>query len=148
MVQKKCQEETTNSENPVQDGNKPKGEKFSVKNYKANGEINIQKEQMTPKTGKTSGRSKVTSSIVTTLNFEINSLCRKKKQSQSHKNAEPFRAVRPRAATRFEFGSGSPGDKHVCRCTENSLCSKEADGSMRVGQPAYIKSLDFVPLEN
>ena len=33
---------------------------------------------------------------------------------------------------------------------KGKFCSREvvqaADGSMRVGQPAYIKSLDFVPL--
>ena len=31
MVQQNCQEETTNSENPLQDATKPKGAKFSVK---------------------------------------------------------------------------------------------------------------------
>ena len=35
MVQQNCQEEITSSENPLQDGNKPKGAKFSVKNFKA-----------------------------------------------------------------------------------------------------------------
>ena len=36
MVQQKCQEETTNSENPLWDGNKPKGARTSVENFKVN----------------------------------------------------------------------------------------------------------------
>ena len=43
---------------------------------------------------------------------------------------------------RFTFGHWEVG--------KGKFCSREvvqaADGSMRVGQPAYIKSLDFVPL--
>ena len=43
---------------------------------------------------------------------------------------------------RFTFGHWEVG--------KGKLCSREvvqaADGSMRAGQPAYIKSLDFVPL--
>ena len=35
MVQQKCQEETTNSENPLRGGNKPQGVKISVENFKA-----------------------------------------------------------------------------------------------------------------
>ena len=50
MVQQSCQEEATNSENPLQDGNKPKGAKFSVKNFKANREsLNRQNQKMTLK---------------------------------------------------------------------------------------------------
>ena len=44
---------------------------------------------------------------------------------------------------RFTFGQ--------CEVGKGKFCSREmvqaADGSMRVGQPAYIKSLDFVPWE-
>ena len=59
MVQQNCKEETTNSENPLQDGNKTKGVLFSVKNFKANREsLNLQKQQMTLKPVSTSGRSK------------------------------------------------------------------------------------------
>ena len=43
---------------------------------------------------------------------------------------------------RFTFGH--------CEVGKGKFCSREvvqaADGSLRVGQPAYIKSLDFVPL--
>ena len=43
---------------------------------------------------------------------------------------------------RFTFGHWAVGN--------GKFCSREvvqaADGSMRVGQPAYIKSLNFVPL--
>ena len=43
---------------------------------------------------------------------------------------------------RFTFGHWEVG--------KGKFCSREvaqaADGSIRVGQPAYIKSLDFVPL--
>ena len=43
---------------------------------------------------------------------------------------------------RFTFGHWEVG--------KGKFCSREvvqaADGSMRVGQPAYIKSLDFVPI--
>ena len=38
MVQRNFQEKTSISENPLQDWNKPKGAKFSVKNFKANRE--------------------------------------------------------------------------------------------------------------
>ena len=45
---------------------------------------------------------------------------------------------------RFTFGHWEVG--------KGKFCSREvvqaADGSMRVGQPAYIKSLDFVPSGN
>ena len=36
MIQQKCREETTNSENPLQGGNKLHGVKISVENFKAN----------------------------------------------------------------------------------------------------------------
>ena len=40
--------------------------------------------------------------------------------------------------------------QRVTEVEKGKFCSREvvhaADGSMRVGQPAYIKSLDFVPL--
>ena len=75
MAQQNCQEETTNSENPLKDGNKPQGVKISVENFKANREcLNRQNQQMTLKLGKTSGRFKVTSFIAITLNHEFNSV--------------------------------------------------------------------------
>ena len=36
MIQQKCREETTNSEKPLEGGNKPWGVKISVENFKAN----------------------------------------------------------------------------------------------------------------
>ena len=54
----------------------------SVKNFKANREsLNRQNQQMTLKPVPTSGRSKVTSSIVITMNVEFNFMCRRKKHS-------------------------------------------------------------------
>ena len=41
-------------------------------------------QQMTLKPGPTSGRFKVTSFIVITMNLEFNSMCRRKKHSQFH----------------------------------------------------------------
>ena len=56
--------------------------KISVENLKANRKgFNRQKQKMTLKPGKTSGRSKVTSSVVITVNVEFNSVCRMKKHS-------------------------------------------------------------------
>ena len=81
MVQEHCQEETTNSENPLEGGNRPQGVKISEENFKVNREsLNRQTQQMTPKPVPTSGRSMVISTIVITLNLEFNSTCRRKKQ--------------------------------------------------------------------
>ena len=75
-----CREPALSAEQPVE-------VKISVENFKANRKgFNRQKQKMTLKPGKTSGRSKVTSSIVITLNLEFNSVCRKKKHSQFHWN--------------------------------------------------------------
>ena len=46
--------------------------------------LNRQNQQMTLKPVPTSGRSKVTSSVVTTMNLEFISTCRRKKHSLSH----------------------------------------------------------------
>ena len=68
MVQQSCQEEITSSEIPAEDGNKPKGAKFSVKNFKANQESpNLQKKQMTLKSVPISRLFTVTSSVVITM---------------------------------------------------------------------------------
>ena len=48
--------------------------------------LNRQKRKMTLMPGKTSGRFKVTSSIVITMNLEFNSMCREKKHSPFHWN--------------------------------------------------------------
>ena len=79
-VSKNCFEETTNSKNPLKDGNKPWGAKISVENFEANREsVNRQNQQMTLKPVPTSGRFKVTSSVVITMNLEFNSFCPRKK---------------------------------------------------------------------
>ena len=58
---------------------------MSVENFKANREgLHRQNQLMTLKPVSTSGRSKVTSSIVITMNFEFNSTCRRKKHSLFH----------------------------------------------------------------
>ena len=67
MAQQHCQEATTNSENPLQDGNKPKGVSTCRNN----------RWRWSPLPTRTS-------SIVITMNLEFNSLCRKKKHSPSH----------------------------------------------------------------
>ena len=73
-VQQNCQEETTNSED-------------LSRNIQGESEcLNWQNQQMTLKPVSTSGRSKVTSSIVTTMNLEFNSTCRRKKHSLFHCN--------------------------------------------------------------
>ena len=43
---------------------------------------------------------------------------------------------------RFTFGRWEVGKEKFC----GREVVQAADGSMRVGQPVYIKSLDFVPL--
>ena len=48
------------------------------------GERKRQNQQMRLKPRRTSGRFKVTSSIVITMNFEFNSMCRRKKHSLFH----------------------------------------------------------------
>ena len=66
-------------------GTNRKERSFAVENFKANREsLNLQKQQMTLKPVPTSGRSKVTSSIVITMNLEFNSMCRRKKHSLFH----------------------------------------------------------------
>ena len=78
----KCQGETTNSENPLKGGNRLKGVKTTVEDFKANRKtLNRQNQKMTLKPEETSCRHKATSFIVITMNFEFNSLCRKKKHS-------------------------------------------------------------------
>ena len=78
MVQQKCQEETTDSENPHRGGKEPQGAKIAVENFEVNRESrNRQKQKMTLKPVPTSGRFKVTSFIAITLNHEFNSMCRK-----------------------------------------------------------------------
>ena len=87
MEQQNCQEETTNSESPLQGGNEPQGVKMSVENSKANGEgLNRQNQKVTLKPVPTSGRFKVILSIVITANLEFNSTCRRKKHSLLHWN--------------------------------------------------------------
>ena len=57
MVQQNRQEETLNSENPLQGGNNQQGVKISVVKLKANREsLNRQNQQMTLKPAKTSRR--------------------------------------------------------------------------------------------
>ena len=64
MEQQNCQEETTNSENPLCGGNNLSGAKIPVEAFKVNREsLNRQNQKMTLKSLPTSGRSKVTSSI-------------------------------------------------------------------------------------
>ena len=85
MVQQNFQEETTNSENPLYGGNKPSRMKISVENNKANREsLNRQNQQVTLKPVPTSGRSKVTSFVVITMNLEFNSTCGRKNHSLFH----------------------------------------------------------------
>ena len=56
MVRPNCQEETTNSENPLQDGNRPQGVKISVETFKAKREsLNRQNQKMTLKAVPTQG---------------------------------------------------------------------------------------------
>ena len=58
-----------------------------LEKFKANWEsFNRQNQKMTLKPVPTSGRFKVTSSIVITLNLEFNSMCRRKKHSVFHCN--------------------------------------------------------------
>ena len=65
--QQNCQGETTNSENPLQGGNRPLGgEDFSRELQGEPGESQLQNQQMTLNPVQTSGRSKVTSSVVIT----------------------------------------------------------------------------------
>ena len=60
-VQQICQEETTNSENPLQGGNQPRGAKISVENFMMNWEnLNRQKPQLTLRPVPIFGPSKVT----------------------------------------------------------------------------------------
>ena len=62
MVQRNCQEETTNSENPHRGGKEPQGAKIAVENFEVNRKgFNRQKQKMTLKPVPTCGRSKVTS---------------------------------------------------------------------------------------
>ena len=85
MVQQNCQEETTNSENPLFGGNYLKGVKISVENFKANKKgHNRQSQKVSLKSGETSGRLKVTLSIVSTFNLEFKSvLCAERKNPYS-----------------------------------------------------------------
>ena len=84
-VQQNCWEETMNSENPLQGGNNLQGVKISVENFKAKRKgFNRQNQKMTLKPGDISGRFKVTSSVVITMNLEFNSMCRRKKHSLVH----------------------------------------------------------------
>ena len=86
MEQQNGQEETTNSENPLDEGgNKLQGVKISEENFKATRKgCNRQKQKMTPQPEKPSARFKVTSFVVITLNLEFNSMCWKKKHSLFH----------------------------------------------------------------
>ena len=87
MVQQNCQEETSNSENPLWGGNDLWGAKISVENFKANPKVsNRQNQKMTLKPGQIIGLFKVTSFIVIAMNLEISSTCRKKKHSLFHWN--------------------------------------------------------------
>ena len=85
MAQQICQGDYEFRE-PIQKGeNRPWGVKISVKKFKANREsLNRENQLMTVKPVPTSGRSKVTSSIVITMNLEFNSTCRRKKHSPFH----------------------------------------------------------------
>ena len=81
MAQQNCQEETTNSERL----NQPQGAKNSAENFMMDRvSLSRQEPQMTLKPVPTSGRSRVTSSFVITMNLEFNSACRRKKHSLFH----------------------------------------------------------------
>ena len=87
MVQQNGQEETTNSGNPLQGGNRPLGLRISEEILKANRKsLNRQNQKTTLMSEETSGRFEVTSSIVITLNLEFNFICRKKEHSLFHWN--------------------------------------------------------------
>ena len=84
MEQQNCQEDTTNSENPLKGGSKPARSEDLSREIEGEPGLNRQKQKMTLKPGKTSGRFKVTSSIIITRNLGFNSMCRKKKHSLFH----------------------------------------------------------------
>ena len=73
-------------ENPHKGANNPWGAKIPVENFKVNWEnLNQQNWQMTLKPVPTFGGSKVTSSVVITMNLEFSSMCRRKKHSLFNK---------------------------------------------------------------
>ena len=85
MVQQNCLEEPTNSENPFKGENILCGVKISVEAFKTNRKsLDQQNQKMTLKPGMTSGQFKFTSFIVSILNLELNSSCRRKKHSLFH----------------------------------------------------------------
>ena len=72
MEQQNCLKETMNSGNPLQDGNNLKGVNISEKNFLANRKgVNRQRQKKALKPEMTSGRFKVTSFIVNTLNLDF-----------------------------------------------------------------------------
>ena len=76
MGQQNCQEETTNSENPLKARTNLQGVKISVENFNANRQgLSRQKQKMTLKVGETFGQSKRTAFIVIMSNFEFSSAC-------------------------------------------------------------------------
>ena len=75
MVQHNYQGETTNSKNPLWDGNPPRGERISAEILRAIGKsFDLKNWKMTQKLGKTLGLFKDTSFAVIILNREFN-LC-------------------------------------------------------------------------
>ena len=85
MVQQNYQEETTNSKNPLWDGNPPSGERISAENLVAiEKSFNLKNQKMTQKLGKTSGLFKEIAFIVNILNREFNYTCREKNHSLFH----------------------------------------------------------------
>ena len=85
MVQQNYQEGTTNSKNPLWDGNPPKGERISAEYLTAIGKsFDLQKQKMTQELTRTFGPLKVISFIVIILNREFNYMCRKKSHFRFH----------------------------------------------------------------
>ena len=73
MVQQNYQEETTNSKNPLWDGNPPLGERISAENLTAIGKsFDLKNKKTTQKIGNNFGLFKDTSFIVIILNREFN----------------------------------------------------------------------------
>ena len=86
MVQQNCQEETTNSEYPLQSGNHREEWRTRWRNSRRIGRVSTSRSNRWRWSLPISGRSKVTSSVVVTMNPEFNSMCREKKHSLFHWN--------------------------------------------------------------
>ena len=83
MVQLNCQEETTNSENPLLRQEQPVGVwRSQWRTWRRTGRVSTDRNKRwrwSPE--RLLGRSKVASSVVITVNVEFNSVCRMKKHS-------------------------------------------------------------------